>query len=267
MTAIDNNIEQQDEKTQRHSRRVYAGFGVIAVLAFVLWIVTLQWRTHLPVSSIEVEGEQIVLKDEIVKLAEVPLGTGLYDVDLTAIGQNVERNNFIKRAVVKRDAPSVLRIVVEERSPIALLSVPGINDMLLIDGDGFVLPHVATQAVFDIPVISGIDSAQSLRVGERTDLKDVQAALEILRASEYISIDLYHLISEVQLRGGRDIMLYTADAGVPVIFGRGDPAEKLVKFNAFWKQCVNQQGLSQLQYIDLRFDDQVVVANTAQKSL
>jgi len=267
MTGIDDTMDQYDKQTPRHSRRVYAGFGVIAMLAFVLWLGTFQWRMHLPVSAVEVEGEQIVLKDEIVKLAEVPLGTGLYDIDLTAIEQNIERNDFIKHAVVKRDAPSVLRIVVEERSPIALLSLSGKNDMLLIDDEGFVLPHVTTQAVFDIPVISGIDSAQTLRVGEQTDLKDIQAALEILRASEYISTDLYHLISEVQLRGGRDIVLYTADAGVPVIFGRGDPAGKLVKFNAFWKQCVNQQGLSQLQYIDLRFDEQVVVANTAQKAL
>jgi len=44
-----------------------------------------------------------------------------------------------------------------------------------------------------------------------------------------------------------------------VLFGRGDVAGKMVKLDAFWNEFVHERGAQELQYIDLRFDDQVVV--------
>jgi len=42
------------------------------------------------------------------------------------------------------------------------------------------------------------------------------------------------------------------------VVGRGDIAMKLVKFDGFWKQIVNQRGTARLKTVDLRFADQVV---------
>jgi cell division septal protein FtsQ len=54
------------------------------------------------------------------------------------------------------------------------------------------------------------------------------------------------------------MVMYTAEYGVPVIVGRGNVADKLVRFSAFWEQVVGGRGPQGLQYVDLRFDDQVV---------
>ena len=54
-------------------------------------------------------------------------------------------------------------------------------------------------------------------------------------------------------------MLYTAEGGVPVLFGRGNSASKLVRLEAFWNTIVRERGTASLQYIDLRFNDQIVV--------
>ena len=67
------------------------------------------------------------------------------------------------------------------------------------------------------------------------------------------------MISEVRLRNGGDIVLYAAEWGVPIIFGHGEIASKLVRLESFWNSVVRQQGVENLQYVDLRFDDQVVV--------
>ena len=45
---------------------------------------------------------------------------------------------------------------------------------------------------------------------------------------------------------------------MPVLFGQGNVPEKLVKFDSFWKDYVARDGVQDLQYVDLRFEDQVV---------
>ena len=44
-----------------------------------------------------------------------------------------------------------------------------------------------------------------------------------------------------------------------MVFGHGDAAAKLVKFDGFWKEVVVHRGPDELVYVDLRFEDQVVV--------
>ena len=58
--------------------------------------------------------------------------------------------------------------------------------------------------------------------------------------------------------GERDIILYTTEAGVPVIFGHGDTAAKIVMLQAFWKDVVAQRGPAELASVDLRYADQIV---------
>jgi len=244
-----------------HGKTVYGIFALLFIFALAAWLGTIQWKEHLTVSGIVVEGERILTKEEIVKLAQVSLKTKMYDVDLISIQKNIEQNHFVKSAVVTRDAPATIRISVEERMPIALLAVPGKGGMLYIDDEGYVLPHVSSQAIFDLPVISGIDSLADVAIGECTSQADILAALEALKTAQRVSNELFHLVSEVRIHSGHDMVLYSADTGVPIIFGRGDAVKKMVKLDAFWKKFVAEQGSQDIRYIDIRFEDQVVVSS------
>ena len=69
---------------------------------------------------------------------------------------------------------------------------------------------------------------------------------------------MYQNISEVQVRNGGDIVLYSAEGGVPIIFGRGELPGKLVLLETFWDNIVRTRGTQSLQYVDLRYQDQIV---------
>jgi cell division septal protein FtsQ len=69
---------------------------------------------------------------------------------------------------------------------------------------------------------------------------------------------MYHNISEVQVRNGGDIIMYSAEGGVPIIFGRDEMPSKLVRLETFWNNVVRIRGTQLLQYVDLRYQDQVV---------
>ena len=162
--------------------------------------------------------------------------------------------------VVERDLPSTLKITVVERSPIAMING---NDLLYLDSEGVVLPHSISHEIFDLPVISNVPPTVTLAVGSTVQNPDVSEALSILSTAKLVNKELYHLISEVRLRTGGDLIFFTADGGVPVLFGRGNPAAKLLRLEAFWSDVVHGHGSQELQYIDLRYDDQVVAKWTS----
>jgi cell division protein FtsQ len=198
-----------------------------------------------------------------MQLVKVPKNSQLENVDLMSVRRDILSHHFIKDVVVERDLPATLRVTVQERVPLAIINAA---EFLYIDEDGVVLPHSISKQLIDLPVLSGLPVDGTMKPGTRLNNVEVQEALNILSGSKAVSKELYHLISEVRLRNGGDIVLYTAERGVPVIFGRGEIPSKLVRLESFWNEIVREQGAQNLQYVDLRFEDQVVVRWTSKKS-
>lgn len=249
-----------DKRRPTYGKRVYVYFGMIVLFVLTLMIVKAKWQDHLPVSSVVVEGNTVLPREEIIRLMKLTPHTPMYAVDLTQIRMNIRSNTFVKDAVVQRDAPSRLRVVVEERVPAALLAA---RELYYIDDDGVVLPYLNSAETYDIPVISGIDSSAYVKPGQQLTKKDLREALDIIAAAKVTNESLFHSISEVRLRNGHDIVLYSFESGFPIIFGRGDVVNKIVKLDAFWQQYFHTLGADGINYIDVRYDDQVVVSRKA----
>jgi hypothetical protein len=65
-------------------------------------------------------------------------------------------------------------------------------------------------------------------------------------------------ISEVYVRNNGDIVLFTAEGGIPVFVGTEDYPVKLLSFQAFWEQVVQRGDVRRLQQVDVRFRGQVI---------
>ena len=122
-----------------------------------------------------------------------------------------------------------------------------------------VLPPARLENIIDLPVMTGAFQPGEFVPGRRITRSEVKEALEVLATARQLGDELFCLISEVHIKSGRDLVFYTAESGVPVVFGRGNVALKLVKFYGFWKDIVLHNGAHALVYVDLRFEDQVVV--------
>jgi cell division protein FtsQ len=250
-------IGPNEEEQTSPGKRVYVYFFFLAVLIATVFGVKEQWQHHVPVKRVSVEGISVITKDEIVRLMNLPPNVPMYEIDLTAVQRNILTNSFVKSAVIQRDAPSTIRVSVEERKPAAILNA---KELYFIASDGTVLPYVVSAETYDIPVISGLDSLAGIKTGQKLMVADVNEALEIITASKFTSNHLFHAISEIRLRKGHDLVLYSFETGIPIIFGKGDAAKKMVKLDAFWQQFLQNNETSDIQYIDIRFDDQVVVS-------
>ena len=237
-------------------KKILVGFILLLGLTLSLVIGANSWKSGLIVSKIIVVGARVVDVNEIIQLAHVKAGTKMYDLDLMVIQKDVVSHHFLKDAVVERDLPSTLKITVIERTRIAMVNA---NELLYLDAEGVVLPHSISNELFDLPMISNLPPELKVTAGLLIQDPDVAEALSILSTAKLVNKELYHLISEVRLRNSGDLIFYTTDGGVPVLFGRGNPAGKLLRFEAFWNDVVRGQGVRDLRYVDLRYEDQVVV--------
>jgi cell division protein FtsQ len=231
------------------------GVLVLITIAICLVFGANAWKSSLKIKQIKVDGNRIVGENEILQLTQVQINTLLYKVDLTAIQRNVMSHHYIKDALVERNLPNSIHIQIVERIPIAIVNRP---ETMYLDENGVVLPRSISHRLFDLPMISGISESEPLTLGSTINQPDVIEALQLLTTMKMVNRPMYHNISEVQVRNGGDIVVYSAEGGVPIIFGRDEMPSKLVRLETFWNSIVRTRGTQLLQYVDLRYQDQIV---------
>jgi cell division protein FtsQ len=231
--------------------------GILILLVAMIGLVfgANAWKSSLKIKQIKIDGYRIVGENEILQLTQVQMNALLYKVDLTAIQRNVMSHHYIKDAIVERNLPNSLSIHIVERVPITIVNRP---ETMYLDEEGVVLPRSISHRLFDLPMISGISESEPLALGSTVKQPDVMEALHLLSTMKIVNRPMYHNISEVQVRNGGDIVVYSTEGGVPIIFGRDEMPGKLVRLETFWNTVVRIRGTQYLQYIDLRYQDQIV---------
>ena len=243
------------QKVRRKRMGIYLMIPLILSM-MALCILSREWRESLKLESISVKGTRSLTVNAVTMLANVPLKSAFYDLDLLSIREKIMTEPLLKDARLNREFPGILQIEITEREPIAALNC---GQMRFVDAEGVVLPYLNGERKLDLPLIIGISGLQSERVGKPILNKELFTALEIIQQAQTLDSAIYHMISELDMNGGGDIKINSLDAGIPVTLGRQDIPKKLLMFETFWSNYVNPGDGQKLKYVDLRFDDQVVV--------
>jgi len=214
-----------------------------------------QWKQTLKIQRVFVEGSYILSPEEIVRASKVTAGASMFGINLSTVRENIQSMVYIKSVLVTRELPDVLRIQVEERKPIA--AVPQ-QPIVLLDETGVVLSPYQGNALFDIPLITGLGDLQDVKLGLPVQNAQVLHAISLLQQAKTVDAEIYYLISEVHVSPIGEVILYSSDAGVPILLGKDDQVRKLLLLGTFWKQFVHQRGVERLRMVDLRFEDQVI---------
>jgi cell division protein FtsQ len=221
-----------------------------------LFVFSTEWREGLKIERVIINGSNILRAQDVYALSNVPAKTVMYDLNILDVQKRIAGHPFVKAVCVHRQVPDELLIDIVERVPIA--SVNG-AELRYIDEDGVMLPYIQSPVQFDLPMISGIDGLEKNAAGTTAANNDLYQAIAILQTAILVDSSVYHLISEIKMNRGNDVMLYASEGGIPILLGQGDVAKKLVTFQTFWNNFIRTDDPERLKYIDLRFDGQVVV--------
>lgn len=228
---------------------LYFSLTVSAVAA--LYFISQNWKNQLVLQNVRVYDARILTDQEVKTIADVNRGSPLFRLSLAKISRRVRQNPFVKEAVVVRALPYDLTITVHERNPIALVSAVG--SMLSVDGSGVILP-VPLARKNNLPLITNV--TEQLRVGD-TAKGSLMQAVQFINDAEKMGQALTANIAEIRIENG-NLVIYTTALSLPVVIGTGDFERKLLYLQKFMADLASPDG-SQCDYIDLRFDGQIVL--------
>lgn len=230
--------------------------GCVTLFAITCYrYATQSWRFRIDSSDdIEIVGGVNVGRPQIMDVMGSDLDRNVFFVPLAERKKQLEEIAWVQSASVLRLLPNRIRVVVEERTPVAFVEMNG--RISLIDEHGVVMDYLpGQQAKYSFPVIVGMaeDEPLSTRAARMKLYSDFMQQLD--SGGARYSGD----ISDVDLSDPEDLKATVSDphGAVLVHLGSSNFLERFKIYVAHVQEWRTQ--FVKLQSVDLRYEHQVIV--------
>ncbi|MCX8037042.1 MAG: cell division protein FtsQ/DivIB [Candidatus Sumerlaeia bacterium] len=168
------------------------------------------------------------------------------------IRETVLKHPRLESAAVTKILPNAVIIEATERKPTAIVASGALH---LIDNEGYVLDTLTSldKAPRELPFITGIEPDQIV-LGRRIALPALGRALDLFECLRRTNPELAAQVSEVRIERDEGLTLILA-GGVEVRLGVTDFRQSLPALELFFRKYPD---LNSIEYLDLRFKDQIV---------
>lgn len=207
------------------------------------------------IKHIEISGNELLSDKEILKQGNLDYKECIWHVNLIQFEKGLERNPFVADVQIKRLFPNSIHIIIQEKQPLALLNFKG--KFHCIDQEGLVLPSRPGR-LYDLPVISGAFEG-SIALGSYVSGKHVWSGLQFLQMVIKDRPRLYTEISEIVVGKSKGLILYTRQGAIPVLMGKENQKRKIRYLEAILSELDQSKTFTNVKYIDIRFQGQVVL--------
>lgn len=233
------------------------------VLSFVTWVgltallcaTVLMGRHYLlhsprfAVAAVEISPTHHVTTERLRSLSGVQLGQNLITLDTTDVARRLQREPWLKKIHVEKRLPSLLKIVVTEFEPAALVAL---DSMYMITAEGEVFRRALAKD-YDpkLPIVTGVGRAAYLLDREWAQGQLVRA-LHVL--SLYQQSAQRPTVREAHIDQITGVTFSMAD-GATIRLGQGDDDEllrRLQRFDAVWQTLQKKGESAQLVLLDNR---------------
>lgn len=211
--------------------------------------------SYFKVTRIIFNGLQKVQEKELRALLPQIGGVNLFTLDFETLEAKLECHPWVKHASCHRLLPDKLRIDIQEREPVALLSRAG---LWAADIQGVVLPLDSNRGALDLPLVN-IGSGPVITPGAALGDSQVVAILPKLHALQRRLPDLWRSILEVSWNEKGEIELLAFDLPSRVLVGKEITWRQMLNFYTFLIYQGRRAGIEDIAFVDLRFWGQVVV--------
>jgi cell division septal protein FtsQ len=264
-------------------------FVVIIIFTFSGIVLSGLWKDKSTIKRVDFTGNTTLSREEIFDFAK--LNDSMIcsnSLSLEMIESRISKHPNIKKVVVTKDA-AIIKIDISEKNPFAVASNG--KEMFLVDDQLSIYNLKKEHKDIDLPVITGVSDQMSVSTFGKNDLKNLKIAQYIISQSIKINKSLYNYISEISFTDSSQISLVTSDDATPVFFIdynallkkekfetpnlagdinneslRRAIDNKLIQLNGFLKQVRVYKTANCFKYIDMRYNDMIVVKNNNQPS-
>lgn len=176
--------------------------------------------------QLNVQTDGVLRSHQVAEVANVVVGMKLMDLDLKQIRKRIEMLPVVEEAIVSREMPDKLHVVVKERVPVAWVSCPPLGvrpgDMergFLIDSSGISFRCLdLTNEVAQLPVIEMFSMPEPVE-GEELQVEGIASALQLIASAEDSTSKVVEQIQMIRLRNEWSVQCHYR-SGLQVVFSR-----------------------------------------------
>ncbi len=217
--------------------------------AYLLRFGVTRWKC-LEMKDSEVAGT-IHINPNIIHIALSEFkGENIYLLEDEIVQQKLLQDPRVKHVRILRIFPSTLKVVIEERLPVAFLQTTQ-NEHFLIDDQGVMLEKNANTNELDLPVFCEIE-INNLTLGQEVSDTNFQILLDVYRILKMKYPDFLACVKELYIDDG-DVILLEHERGVRFIIGDRDFDGRLEKLVFAYRNF----GVASYSEIDVRFSDPI----------
>ncbi|HEY6339658.1 MAG TPA: FtsQ-type POTRA domain-containing protein [Candidatus Sulfotelmatobacter sp.] len=218
------------------------------------------WRFRVESSdNIDVTGTENVTKAQIMEVMGGDIGRNIFFIPLAQQKAQLEQIPWVESASVMRFVPNRLKVEIHERTPVAFARVgPRIS---LIDAGGSLM-ELPPKRKYSFPVILGMNPGEPLS----TRAPRMKAYMELVRELDSAGAHYSQDLSEVNLTDLEDVKVRVNDPSGDVLvhLGSSDYFKRYKTYVGHVQEW--RQQFRDLESVDLRYDNQIVVNPDIQKS-
>ena len=201
-----------------------AHLGLYFIIIFVVLAIAaglIAWDKFI-VRDIEIEGIENVNYLEVIHLSGIEYSSNIFTINTDEVIQNIEQNPVLKVTEIKKKLPSTIIIMIEERTPVAVIKSE--DKYIVINHDLIVLSVQSEQtpagnAEILGAAITGYELGSTLSLEKEIHVKKLK---ELLLAIE--STGISELIKTIDISFTENIKLF-ANAGYDIQIGGTDNIE------------------------------------------
>lgn len=206
--------------------------------------------------SIDLQGCKLLSQREYLQYANIETNADLKNYSLSSLRDTFLRHPYISNASVAFDADKNVSVIIVEKT---FEAVAIIKDKLFFvtTGRNFI-PVLPNTEMLDFPVLTNLsDEVDAEQENDRAN--ELRNAFTIIHSAKSLGESFSQSISEINLRKGADIVLTLTHAKAVVLLGKQNLSEKIYTLEAAIKQIGNRVSLTNANYIDLRYANNIFI--------
>ncbi|MFH1288669.1 MAG: FtsQ-type POTRA domain-containing protein [bacterium] len=257
------NKKRHYQKKRQEARSDFfrlAGKTLTALVGMAI-VVSLFWITrnfvlvtpYFNVKNIVVSGNNIVPKEDIIKLTGIEFGQNIFKLNLIKIQYRIKESPLFDKVHVKRCLPDKIEVHVEEREASAILNMK--VDFYLVSGDGIIFQKLSSVIYKNLPIITGVE-LKSVILGDDTNSFSLKTGLKIVKDIKSVQPEFLDCISEINVSCSDEIIIYT-DSGTKLKIDKDTEKSKWFYVNKAIS-AANADKIS-IEYVDMRYNKQIVL--------
>ena len=156
---------------------------------------------------------------------------------------------------ISRQFPSTINITIYEREPIALISS---DELIILDSNGICLP--VEYCDLSLPILTNFKTNPELYPkGSKTASTNVMSSVALMKFTKDSHPIIYDEISEFVFNENSEYEIILKNGKTRILLGSNMLSRKIKYLDSFQKTIKDNKQITDFKYIDLRFDNQVIV--------